>query len=279
MALHELLILATAVIAGLLGSMLGMGGGTFLVPIMTLFLGVPIRLAIGASIVSVIATSSASAAKFVKARITNIRIGIMLETGATLGALSGAYLVGILHPSVLFLIFGIVLLISTYQLILRRSLELPEPVTQDSISKRLCLSGSYYDTRLGFQVDYRATGAYKGWLVLYVAGALSALLGIGAGLFKVLGMDIFMKLPMKVSTATSNFMIGITAAASAGLYFARGDIDPAVAAPTALGVLMGASVGPWLTGRMKSTTIRTLFIPVLVYVGVTMMLKGMGVLH
>lgn len=272
-------IFATSVLAGLLGSLLGLGGGIILVPALTLFFGVDIHQAIGASIVSVIATSSGAAVAYIQDRITNVRIGMVLETATTTGALTGAFLVGVLHVTTLYVIFGIMLLYSSYAMLQRRNQELPGEVAPDPLSQRLQLAGTYYDVSLGREVTYKATGVIKGLGVMYIAGALSGLLGIGSGLFKVLGMDIFMKLPMKVSTATSNFMIGVTAAASAGLYFARGDINPVIAAPVALGVLVGATAGTKVMGRLKSTTLRKLFIPVLVYVASEMLLKGLGVIH
>ena len=156
----------------------------------------------------------------------------------------------------------------------KRKQELPKDITPSPLAKKLNLSGAYYDKVLSETVEYNVTGVYGGFGMMYVAGVISGLLGIGSGIFKVMAMDSFMKLPMKVSTATSNFMIGVTAAASAGIYLSRGNIDPGIAAPVALGVLFGASVGTKVMQRLKSSTLRMVFIPVILYVSIQMIVKG-----
>lgn len=263
-----------AVFAGLLGSLLGLGGGIIIVPALTLYLGVDIRHAIGASVISVIATSSGAAIAFLRDRITNLRLGMFLNLATTLGALAGAFAMDLVEPRWLFLLFGLLLGYSALAMYRKRNVELPGEVPEHPLAARLRLSGSYYDKALAREVSYSVTGVYSGWVVMFVAGVLSGLLGIGSGLFKVLGMDVFMKLPMKVSTATSNFMIGVTAAASAGVYFSRGEIDPVTAAPVALGVLLGALAGTRVMGGMKNTTLRKLFIPILLYTAAQMAWKG-----
>lgn len=263
-----------SVLAGLLGALLGLGGGIIIVPALTLLMGVDIRHAIGASVISVIATSSGAAIAFMRDKITNLRLGMFLNLATTLGAFAGAFLVGLVQPKWLFILFGVLLGYSGLAMYQKRNAELPGEVPEHPLAARLRLSGSYYDKALGREVRYNVAGVYSGWVVMLVAGLLSGLLGIGSGAFKVLGMDIFMRLPMKVSTATSNFMIGVTAAASAGVYYARGNIDPVTAAPVALGVLLGAVAGTKLLGMMRSTTLRKLFIPILLYTAVQMTLKG-----
>jgi len=269
-------IFLIAIIAGFLGSLLGLGGGIIVTPALTLLFGFDIRYAIGASIVSVIATSSGAAIAYIKDRITNVRIGMFLEIGTTLGAITGAFLSGIINPKFLYIIFGLLLLFSAVMMLRKSKAELPTNVKNHPLSEKLSLSGEYYDKVLGQQVAYNVDGVYGGLGMMYVAGVISGLLGIGSGIFKVMAMDLFMKLPLKVSSATSNFMIGVTAAASAGVYFLRGDIDPKIAAPVALGVLFGATVGTRVMERLRSKTIRLIFVPVLAIVSIEMIVKGVG---
>ncbi len=269
-------IFLIAILAGLLGSILGLGGGIIITPVLTLLFGLDIQYAIGASIVAVIATSSGGAIAYIKDGITNTRIGMFLEIGTTLGAITGAYLSGIIDPKYLYIIFGLVLLYSVAMMLRKSRAELPQGVKNHPLAEKLSLNGEYYDKVLGRQVAYNVDGVYPGLGMMYVAGALSGLLGIGSGSFKVMAMDLFMKLPLKVSSATSNFMIGVTGAASAGVYFLRGDIDPKIAAPVALGVLFGATIGARVMQRLKSRTIRLIFIPVLAIVSIEMIVKGVG---
>ncbi|HEV2356055.1 MAG TPA: sulfite exporter TauE/SafE family protein [bacterium] len=270
-------ILLVSSFAGVAGALLGLGGGIIIVPALTLLIGLPIRYAIGASIVSVIATSSGAAAAYVRGGIANLRIAIALEVATTIGAVSGAFLAGHVPVRALYIIFGLLLAYSTVALLERVKLELPGEVPYDPLAGRLQFRGDYFDHVLGRRVAYTATGVIPGALMMYGAGLMSGLLGIGSGLFKVLALDVVMRLPMKVSTATSNFMIGVTAAASAGVYFARGDIHPLVAAPVALGVLGGAWGGTHVMERLRSTTLRKLFVPVLAVVAIEMILRGLGV--
>ena len=271
------LILLVSVGAGIGGALLGLGGGVIIVPALTLLLHLPIRFAIGASIVAVIATSSGTASAYIQDQLTNLRIGIALEVMTTLGALSGALIAGHVSPRWLYIVFGLLLGYSALALLGRLKIEVPGEVPFDPLAARLRFAGVYYDQALRQRVPYIATGVVPGGVMMYVAGIFSGLLGIGSGLFKVLAMDIAMRLPMKVSTSTSNFMVGVTAAASAGVYFSRGDIHPVVAAPIALGVLLGASMGTRVMGQLRNTTIRKLFIPVLAIVAVTMIYRGVTV--
>jgi uncharacterized protein len=272
-----LLIFGGAVLAGIVGSLVGLGGGVLLVPMLTLAFGYPIQYAIGTSIVAVIATSSGSAAAYVRDHLTNMRVGLFLEVATTTGAITGAFLTGFLVPNLLFVIFGIVLLISVVPLVFKISEELPRGVRNDHWANWLHLAGSYPDRRLGREVSYQVTRTPLGLAMMYLAGVLSGLLGIGSGAFKVLAMDTVMRLPMKVSTTTSNFMIGVTAAASAGIYFSRGDIPPLLAAPVALGVLAGAFIGSRLLTRLSNKTLRLIFLPVMAVIAMQMVLRGLGV--
>jgi uncharacterized membrane protein YfcA len=270
-------IFATGLVAGLLGSLTGLGGGVLIVPLLTIGFGLDIRVAIGASIVSVIATSSGAAAAYVRDHLTNIRIGMLLEMGTTLGGLTGALITGYLPAAALFVLFGVILIFSAIPTARRLSEEVPVGVESDRWARALHLAGSYPDRTVRAEVPYEVQGVPAGLSMMYFAGVFSGLLGIGAGALKVLAMDTAMRLPMKVSTSTSNFMIGVTAAASAGVYFWRGDVVPAVAAPVALGVLGGSLVGAQLLLRFHNVTVRMIFIPVLFGVGIEMLLRGIGV--
>ena len=272
-----LLIFGGAVLAGLVGSLVGLGGGVLIVPLLTLAFGLPIQYAIGASIIAVIATSSGAAAAYVREHITNMRIGMFLEIATTAGAVSGAFLAGYLAPQLLFIIFGIVLLISALPLIFKLGEELPQGVKNDAWAKWLHLPDSYPDEHLKREVSYQVTRTPYGLAMMYVAGVISGLLGIGSGTFKVLALDTIMRLPMKVSTTTSNFMIGVTAAASAGIYLSRGDVLPLVAAPVALGVLLGAILGARLLAHLSNKTLRLIFLPVMAVIAIEMILRGVGI--
>jgi uncharacterized membrane protein YfcA len=262
-----------SLIAGFRGSLLGLGGGLIVVPALTLLLHVDIRLAIGASIVSVIATSSGAAAAYVRDRLANIRVAMFLELGTTLGAITGAYLAGILHARFLFILFGLILGYSAIAMIRGRKRGEEEAVP-GPWARVLRLRSSYFDDAVGEEIVYQPVRARIGLGLMYIAGTVSGLLGIGSGALKVPAMDLAMELPIKVSTATSNFMIGVTAAASAGVYFSRGQIDPFIAAPVAIGVLGGAFVGSQTLGRIGSRSVRIVFVVVLVVIALQMLIKG-----
>ncbi len=264
-----------SLIAGVFGAVLGLGGGILVIPFLTLVLHVDIHYAIGASIVSVIATSSGAAAAYVRDHIASLRIGMFLEIGTTAGALTGAFLAGWLPVRWLYLVFGGAVLYSAVVMVRRPALRHHGARRPDPISERLRLEGSYYDEAAGSQIAYRAERPRLALALMYVAGGLSGLLGIGAGAFKVPALDLAMGLPIKVSTATSNFMIGVTAAASAGVYFARGEIDPFVAAPVALGVVAGALIGSRLLPKLESGSVRIAFAVVLAVVAVQMLLRSL----
>lgn len=264
--------------AGIIGSIVGIGGGLLVTPVLTLLFGVDIHLAIGASIVSVIATSSGAAAAYVKDRITNLRVGMFLELATTVGAITGAAIAAYTNSEILFGLFGIILLLSVLPLLRNRHEELPEGIQNDSWANRLKLNSTYPDKVLKKEIPYQVTRSPVGLGMMYVAGLISGLLGIGSGTFKVLGMETMMRLPMKVSSTTSNFMIGVTAAASAGIYFVRGDVNPFIVAPVMFGVLGGAMIGTRLLLRARNTTVRYIFIFVLMGVSIQMLLKAFGLI-
>jgi len=269
-----ILLFLISIAAGVLGSLVGLGGGVVVVPVLTLLFHIDIRLAIGASIVSVIATSSGAAAAYVRERMTNLRAGMFLEIATTTGAITGAYLTTILPARGLFILFAVVLGYSAVAMYRKRHSAALLTVSHDRIANRLNLHGSYYDDAEHKEISYKVTGTKVGLSIMYVAGMVSALLGIGSGALKVPAMDLAMHLPMKVSTATSNFMIGVTAAASAGVYFARGQIDPIMAAPVAAGVLGGATFGSRILGRLESKTVRLVFVIVLIVISLEMLQRG-----
>jgi uncharacterized membrane protein YfcA/uncharacterized membrane protein len=267
-------LLIASVAAGFIGALVGLGGGVFIVPILTLMFHTGFPTAIGASIVSIIATSSGAAAAYVRDGLTNLRLGMFLEIATTLGAICGTLLSTVLGSGVLSIVFGLVLLGSVIPLVMRLGEELPTGVVNHKWAERLRLSASYPDRRTRQLVPYNVAHVAGGFGMMCGAGMVSGLLGAGSGVFKVLAMDTAMRLPMKVSTSTSNFMIGVTAAASAGMFFQRGDIDPTIAAPVALGVLLGAMIGAKVLVRMPNAWVRKLFIPVIVLVAVSMLAHG-----
>jgi uncharacterized membrane protein YfcA len=275
--LFVLALFGTSVAAGAAGAILGLGGGMLLIPVLTLFFGVDLRLAMGASIVSVIATSCGAAAAYLRTSLSNVRIGLFLSVATVSGALVGAGLAGVVPIRALQLLLGLALAYSAVTTLRQLHVEVAEVTDVDPLAMRFALEGVYYDASLDREVKYRATRVRWGFGAMFGAGVLSGLLGIGSGAFKVLAMDHFMRLPMKVSTATSNFMIGITSAATAGVYFGRGDIHALLAAPVAVGVLAGAIVGTRLMARLRNSTVRKAFLPVLVYLALSMLLRGLGV--
>lgn len=241
---------------------------------LTLGFGVHIHHAIGASLVAIIATSSGAAAAYVRDRLTNLRVGVVLEVATTIGALVGVLIGTLVNTATLFVVFGAVLLVSLVPLIAKLGEELPEGVEPDAWSRALKLSSSYPDRKLGREVAYAVTGVPAALASMFCAGVISGMLGIGSGAFKVLSMDVFMRLPVKVSSATSNFMIGVTAAASGWVYLRRGWVDPVIAAPTALGALAGAFLGAKILARLSNATVRKLFLPVLAWIAIQMILRG-----
>jgi hypothetical protein len=266
------LVGAGSLIAGFLGALTGLGGGVVLVPLLTIFFHVDIRYAIGASLVSVIATSSGAAAAYVKEGFSNIRIGMFLEIATTLGALLGAFLALKTPTAAIAIVFGVVLLYSAY-LSARNQPVVPEDSQPDPLATRLGMNGSY--PSLTGPREYFVRRVPLGFSLMFGAGTLSGLLGIGSGAVKVLAMDQAMRIPFKVSTTTSNFMIGVTAAASAGIYLSRGYVDPGLSMPVMLGVLTGSLIGTRVLARTKTSSLRVVFGAVILVLGLEMLYKGM----
>jgi uncharacterized membrane protein YfcA len=262
-----------------LGGTLGMASGIFIVPVLTLFGGLDIHAAVAASIVSVIACSCGSAAPFLRSGLTNIRVAIVLEVATTLGALTGVLLTGILSVPFLYFLFAAVLLVSASQMMARRH-ETPGGMEEANLrdwATVLRLHSSYPDHALGRDISYRVRRIPLGLALMYGAGLISALLGIGSGVLKIPAMDTALRLPLKVSSATSNFMIGVTAAASGVAYFARGDIDPVIAGPVALGSVLGALLGARFLLAVSGDKLRLFFVAVLVALAAQMLLSALGI--
>jgi hypothetical protein len=262
----------SSLLAGLLGSLTGLGGGVVIVPLLALLFHVDIHYAIGASLVSVIATSSGAAAAYVREGYSNIRIGMFLEIATTLGAVFGAYLTARVTTHAIGLIFGLVLLYSAFAS-LRKKRAHAESAKGNGLAERLRLRGSL-PTENGSE-DYVAQRVPAGFGLMFSAGTLSGLLGIGSGAVKVLAMDQAMGLPFKVSTTTSNFMIGVTAAASAGIYLSRGYILPGLAMPVMLGVLGGSLTGAKVLVHADVKKLRIVFALVIVALGIEMIVNSM----
>jgi len=276
-----LVVAVGSFLAGMLGSLTGLGGGVVIVPLLTLAFGVDIRYAIGASLVSVIATSSGAAAAYLREGYSNMRVGMFLEVATTIGALSGAFVAGYVSTSWIAIIFGVVLLYSAYTSF-GGPKEPEKGLAPDGLATFLRLDGTFPADRVqgaaggtsGARESYHVRNVPAGFGFMYVAGLLSGLLGIGSGAVKVLAMDQAMKIPFKVSTTTSNFMIGVTAAASAGIYLRRGYIDPGLALPVMLGVLAGALTGALILPGAKVKTLRMVFGVVIAALGVQMIFEG-----
>lgn len=275
---HVAILFSISLGASALGGMLGMAGGIFVVPMLTMFCGVDIRQAIAASIVSVIACSCGSAASYLRHRLTNIRLAIVLELATTFGALTGVFLAGRLPASFLFFLFAVILLLSAQQMLARRAEpENPTTTARTGWGTSLRLHSSYPAAVGGAEIPYSVERLPIGMMLMYGAGLVSALLGIGSGVLKIPAMDTALRLPLKVSSATSNFMIGATAAASAGAYLVRGDIVPAIAGPVALGSVVGAAVGARILIAVSSERIRLLFVGVLALLAIQMLLDAFGI--
>src|SRR5579871_4331963 len=265
-------VFSVSALAGFLGALTGLGGGVVVTPVLSSFLGVDLRFAIGASLVSVIATSSGAAAAYVREGFSNIRAGMFLEIATTLGAVAGAHLTTVLPGSALAIIFGAVLLYSAWH-----SLRQPKQTIQtgeDPLARRLQLSGSYPGPH--GPIAYGVSRVKAGFSLMFGAGLLSGLLGIGSGAMKVIAMDQIMRIPFKVSTTTSNFMIGVTAAASAGIYLRQGFIDPGLAMPVMLGVLTGSLIGARVLTGAEVRPLRLLFAVVVAVLAVEMIIHGVS---
>ncbi|MBL3531937.1 sulfite exporter TauE/SafE family protein [Companilactobacillus zhachilii] len=274
-----LLLLIMGVGAGVLGAILGIGGGMIITPVLTIMMGLDIKYAIGASIISVIATSSGSTIAYLKDDMLNLRVAMFLEIATTVGAIMGALLVGMFSSNFLYVLFGFFLLYSSYNMIRKFFDKKGETVYTETgeIVEKFKLASTYYDKAEQKQIDYSMKNVPGGFVMMWAAGLASGLLGIGSGAFKVIAMDTIMKMPLKPSSATSNLMMGVTAAASATVYFFNGSIRPDIAAPLAIGVLVGATIGARLMQVLKPKVIRMIFIPIILYMGIQMALKGFGV--
>lgn len=279
--LFVILVLICSVLAGLIGSLTGLGGGGILTPLLVIAFGVDMKYAIGASLVAVVATSSGAAAAYVRDGFTNVRLAMILEVATVAGAVVGAIVAAYLPIAVISLIFGAVMLWTAFNTVMQTKKSADAQSTSasidnapaDPLSSKLSLD-STYPTANGLHT-YRVHHVKAGFAIMFGAGILSALVGIGSGIVKVLAMDRIMRLPFKVSTTTSNFMIGVTAAASAGVYLHRGQIEPTVAAPVAIGALAGSFIGAKLLARMPVKILRILFAIIVGIAAVQMVWKGL----
>jgi uncharacterized membrane protein YfcA len=269
--LLTIIILIGAYVAGLVGSLTGLGGGVVIIPLLTVLLHVDIHYAIGASLVSVIATSSGSAAAYVKEGITNMRLGMFLEIATTSGAITGAIIAKYLPVKYIAILFGLVLIFSAI-MSLRKKIEHIDQ-RKSLLAEKLKLNGSYpSDNEV---VNYGVHHVAGGFFMMIFAGMMSGLLGIGSGALKVVAMDGIMRIPFKVSTTTSNFMIGVTAAASAVVYLQRGYIDPGLAMPVVIGVILGAFTGSKILVHSQSKKLRYFFAFIVTFLAVQMIYKGL----
>jgi len=273
--LFDMAVAGASVAAGLLGALIGLGGGIIVTPLLVLGFGIDIRYAMGAALCSVIATSSGAAAAYLRDGISNMRIGLFLCVATTVGAICGALAATAMKSSSLAIVFGSVLMAAVVISLRRKPESALAPEDSDPLAKKLRLPGELPGP--AGAIAYGVAGVVPGFAVMWVAGVLSGLLGIGSGAFKVLAMDRIMRLPFKVTTATSNFMIGVTAAASVGIYLKKGYLDPALAAPVALGVIVGAFGGAKLLPIAPVRLLRAVFLAAVFFIAVQMILQGWGV--
>lgn len=271
--IFSLILFFGAMFAGLIGSLTGLGGGVIVIPLLTLGFGVDMRYAIGAALVTSIATSSGAAAAYIKEGITNVRIGMFLEIATTTGAVMGAIVAMYLDKMYIAIIFGCVLIFSAMRSINKKEDNIDYAAPGDKWGVKLKLNGSY-PTKDGKKEKYNVHNVAGGYSLMTLAGVLSGLLGIGSGALKVLAMDTAMKIPFKVSTTTSNFMVGVTAAASAVIYLQRGYIDPGLAMPIVVGVLIGAFFGSKILPKANVKKLRLLFSIVIFFLAVLMIYNG-----
>jgi len=272
--LFDIAVAGAAFLAGVLGSMIGLGGGIIITPVLVLGFGIDIRYAMGAALCSVIATSSGAAAAYLRDGISNMRVGMFLCTATTVGAVCGALVAAHLNTSALSIIFGGALLVTVLLSVRAKKEKALTDAESDPLALRLRLNGAF-PTADGEQ-RYGVAGVIPGYLLMWVAGVLSGLLGIGSGAFKVVAMDQVMRIPFKVTTATSNFMIGVTAAASVGIYLKKGYLDPALVAPVSLGVLAGAFLGARLLTVVPVALLRVVFLFAVSVIAVQMIARGLG---
>ncbi len=274
------LLILLAITAGLVGALSGLGGGVVVIPALVILFGVPIPEAIGTGAITILATSTTSGAAYVRDHLSDLRIGMFLEIATVPGALIGATAtVFLTHANLadgLLIALGVILIATIPGSLARRNEELPSRVQPDARSQALGLSGEYYDRALGRPVSYTAAQTSPALGVMFGAGLVSGMFGIGGGVFKVLALEKYLRVPMKVATATSNFMIGVTAAAGAGILFAAGFVNPLFAAPVALGTAVGAYGGSRILPSLRNRTVRLFFLPVVAVLAVEMILRGLG---
>jgi hypothetical protein len=278
--LFVVLVVLTGIAAGLLGSLSGLGGAVVVIPVLVIAFGVPFPVAAGTGLITILATSSTTGAAYVRDRLSDLRIGMFLEIatvpGALLGATATVFLTHANLANALLVALGAVLLAIIPGSVARRNVELPSGVVPDARARRLALAGEYHDAVLDREVAYEAGETSPALAVMFGAGAVSGMFGIGGGVFKVLSLEKFLGLPMKVSTATSNFMIGVTAAAGAGILLAAGYVNPVVAAPAAIGTAGGAYFGSRILPTLTNRTVRYLFLPVIAGLAIEVILRGLG---
>jgi uncharacterized protein len=280
LGLFVLLVVITGILAGLVGSLTGLGGAVVVIPVLVVLFGVDFPTAAGAGLMTILATSSTTGAAYLRDRLSDLRIGMFLEVATVPGALVGATAtVFLTHANLddaLLIALGVVLLAIVPLSYARRNEELPTGVVPDRRSRGLGLQGFYHDQSLDRDVQYQAAETTPALGVMFGAGLVSGMFGIGGGVFKVLALERFLRLPMKVATATSNFMIGVTGAAGAGILLAAGFVNPLVAAPAALGTAAGAFLGSQLLPGLRNRTVRLVFLPVIVILAVEVILHGVG---
>ncbi len=277
MELFLILLILVSVIAGIIGSLFGIGGGIVIIPVLILLFHVSVKEAIGASIISVIVTSSAAASVYIKSDIVNFKLGMLLEIFTVLGAITGALLLGVFNPKILLIIFSVVLTISSFLIFLKKNNN-NKYYQEDHISKYFDLDSKYYDESDNKVIEYHPAHISYGFISMYIAGLISGLLGIGSGVFKVTSFDSIMKIPMKVSTTTSNFMIGVTACASAFIYLVRGYINPYISIPVAVGIFLGAMIGTKILYKQHDTTLKNIFFVILIAIALEMFFRALGIL-
>lgn len=276
MLIYICTMLLVGLFAGILGALLGLGGGIVITPVLTLLFGVDIKYAVGASIIAVLATSSGSAIAYLKDDMLNLRIAMFLEIFTTLGAFVGAVLSVITDSQFLFFLYGALMLFQAFNMYqkIRSKKEEHLPSQNDVIAEKLNLSGEYFDKGLNRTIKYQVANVPGGSIVMFFAGVMSALLGIGAGAFKVLAMDMVMKMPLKASSATANFMMGVTGTASAIFYLFVGQINPVLVTPIALGVLVGSFIGSRIMPYVPVKVLRWIFLVALLALGMQMFIRG-----
>jgi uncharacterized membrane protein YfcA len=276
----------TGLAAGLLGSMLGVGGGPIIVPVLTLALGLPIHVAIGSSLVAIVANSCTAASIYTKARLTNVKLGLLLESATTPGAIIGGLVAAVIAPAILSVLFGLVLIYVAYTMVAHQYLVSEDTLSIDNPSDSNntpynfsgSLTDSYYDQNSGKVVTYKVNHLPQGLGASFFAGIISSLLGVGGGIIKVPVMNLVMGVPMKAAIATSTFMIAITTTVGALIYYYHGYIYPIVVAPLVIGVILGARLGTELAKRAKGTLLRRIFGAFLFIAAVLMFLQAANIM-